>query len=193
MGRIEEIVKELMKEIEKEYKEKIFNDEEWKNTPKRIERMWKEFSKYRKENFSKFKTFKNPNYDQLIIVGPINIFSFCSHHLLPFFGKAWVGYLPDKKICGLSKIPRIVKAEFMKPGIQEDITNSLADKLFEKLKPRFLMVVVKAKHLCMVMRGVKENGNMITSAIRWREDYYDKISHLKQEFLSLLEIKEDII
>ncbi|RLF66030.1 MAG: GTP cyclohydrolase I FolE, partial [Thermoplasmata archaeon] len=71
--------------------------------------------------------------------------------------------------------------------------NSLADKLFEKLKPRFLMVVVKAKHLCMVMRGVKENGNMITSAIRWREDYYDKISHLKQEFLSLLEIKEDII
>jgi len=179
------LVKKLMISIQDLYGRPIFNSEELANTPFRVARMLKEFARYQKENIEKFKVFENPGYDQLIVVGPIRIYSLCSHHLIPYFGEAWVGYLPDKYIVGLSKIPRIVKGLFMQPSLQEERTNYIANYLFEKLQPKFLMIVVKAKHLCMHMRGVRENdGYMVTSAIRWKEGVDHK--HLKEEFLKLI-------
>ena len=187
---LKEVAKDLMRSIELAYGKSIFNEEEWENTPKRVAKMIFEFARYQKENLKKFKVFPNPGYDQLIVVGPIKFYSLCSHHLLPYFGEAWVGYLPDKYICGLSKISRIVKALFMQPSIQEERTNYIADFLFEKLKPKFLMIVVKGKHLCMHMRGVKENdGWMITSAIRSTEPK-SRITSIKEEFLEIIKYKK---
>ena len=164
--------------------DKYFNEEELKNTPKRIERFKKELKK--KADF-KFTTFKNPNYDQMIILKDIEFFSFCSHHLLPFIGKAHIGYIPSKKICGISKLARVVDKFASKPQLQERMTEEIADYLEQKLSPLGIMVVIEAQHLCMKMRGVKkQNAKMVTSAIRGVFYHND----VKQEFLKLIEKRE---
>jgi len=165
------------------FPDSFFNKEELENTPRRIRKFQRELEKLR--DF-KFTVFENPNYDQLIVLKDIDFCSFCSHHLLPFFGKAHIGYLPDKKICGVSKLARAVDKFASKPQVQEKLTNEIADFIYEKLNPKFLMVVVEGKHLCMQMRGVKKsNAVMITSAIRTKEDitYWHS---LKEELLSII-------
>ena len=105
-------------------------------------------------------------YDEMVVVKDIDLFSLCEHHLLPFVGKAHVAYMPHKKIVGLSKIPRLVEMFSRRLQVQERLTTQIANTLNDALQPRGVAVVIEAVHLCMLMRGVeKQNSRAITSAM----------------------------
>jgi GTP cyclohydrolase I len=123
-------------------------------------------------------------YDEIVIVRDIEFFSLCEHHLLPFYGKAHVAYLPDKKVIGLSKIPRIVDVFARRFQIQERMTQQIAQTINRLVKPRGVAVVCEAQHFCMMMRGVeKQHSGAITSAMlgAFREN-----RETRNEFLSLI-------
>ncbi|MBI4445621.1 MAG: GTP cyclohydrolase I FolE [Acidobacteria bacterium] len=123
-------------------------------------------------------------YDEMVIVKDIELYSLCEHHLLPFFGKCHVGYLPSDKVIGISKIPRIVDTFARRLQVQERLTQQIAETIREKINPRGVAVVIEAQHLCMMMRGVeKQNTRMITSAMlgSFRQDQRSRM-----EFLELL-------
>ena len=106
-------------------------------------------------------------HDNLVCVRDIEIYSMCEHHLLPFFGKAHVAYLPNGRLVGLSKIPRVIEVFARRLQVQERLTDQVADALMEVLEPRGVGVVIEAYHLCMMMRGVeKQNSQTVTSALR---------------------------
>ena len=122
-------------------------------------------------------------HDNMIMVRDIEVYSLCEHHMLPFFGKAHVAYIPNGKIVGLSKIPRIVDVYARRLQVQERLTEEIADGLCRVVKPSGVGVVIEAYHLCMMMRGVeKQNSKTITSALRgaFRED-----PKTRDEFLRL--------
>ena len=102
----------------------------------------------------------------MIIETGIQYYTFCEHHLIPFFGKAVVGYIPDEKIIGISKLPRTVEYFSKRLNTQEYFTENIADFLMEKLNPKGLGVVVRGRHLCQEMRGIKKRGEMITSSLK---------------------------
>ena len=121
--------------------------------------------------------------DQMVMVRDIEMYSLCEHHLLPFFGKVHVAYVPDGKIIGLSKLPRIVEVFARRLQVQERLTEQIADAICHVLRPRGVGVVIEAAHLCMMMRGVeKQNSSTITSALRgvFRDD-----ARTREEFLRL--------
>jgi GTP cyclohydrolase I len=121
---------------------------------------------------------------EMILVRDIELYSMCEHHMLPFFGKAHVAYIPNKKIIGLSKIPRIVDVYSRRLQVQERLTAQIADALMETLKPQGVAIVIEAAHFCMMMRGVeKQNSKTITSAMRGV--FYSE-SDTRKEFLTLL-------
>ena len=123
------------------------------------------------------------DYNEMVIVRDIDFYSLCEHHLLPFFGKCHVAYIPQGRVLGLSKIPRLVDIFARRLQIQERLTNQIAETLREKVDPLGVAVVMEATHLCMAMRGVeKQNSKTITSAPRGisRED-----ARTREEFLSL--------
>jgi GTP cyclohydrolase IA len=123
-------------------------------------------------------------YDQMVVVKDIEVYSLCEHHLLPFFGKCHVAYIPDKKVVGLSKIARLVNMYARRLQIQERLTSQIAKAIQEKLNPQGVGVIVEARHLCMVMRGVeKQHSTATTSAMLgvFREN-----KQTRDEFLSLL-------
>jgi GTP cyclohydrolase IA len=105
-------------------------------------------------------------YDETVIVKDIEIFSLCEHHLLPFFGRCHVAYLPVKKVIGLSKIPRLVDVFARRLQIQERLTSQIAETIMDAIKPQGVGVIIEAKHLCMIMRGVeKQNSVAVTSSM----------------------------
>jgi GTP cyclohydrolase IA len=126
-------------------------------------------------------------YDQMVLVKDIEIYSLCEHHMLPFFGKCHVAYIPDKKVVGLSKIPRLVNMFARRLQIQERLTNQIASAIQENISPLGVGVVVEARHLCMVMRGVeKQNSQTVTSAMLG--SFRDNVQ-TREEFLSLIREK----
>ena len=132
----------------------------------------------------KSAVFDEADYDEMVIVKDIDIFSLCEHHLLPFFGKAHIAYLPDKKIVGLSKLPRVVECFARRLQVQERLTTQIAKVISQALKPKGVGVVVECFHLCVMMRGVeKQNAHMVTSSMqgRFRSD-----SKTREEFLDLI-------
>ncbi len=123
-------------------------------------------------------------YDEIVIVKDIDFFSLCEHHLLPFFGRCHVGYLPNKKVVGLSKIPRVVDAFSRRLQVQERLTVQIAEALQSKLKPHGVAVVMEARHLCMMMRGVeKQNTVAVTSEML---GVFRSQQQTRDEFLRLI-------
>ena len=123
-------------------------------------------------------------YDQMVLVKNIEFYSLCEHHLLPFFGKCHVAYIPDKKVVGLSKIPRLVNMFARRLQIQERLTNQIANSIQQKIVPLGVGVVIEGRHLCMAMRGVeKESSQTVTSAMLGS---FKDNPKTREEFLSLV-------
>lgn len=142
--------------------------EHCKDTPKRVVKSWKElFSGYKKTADDALGTvFSADGYNQMVILKDIEMYSTCSHHMIPFFGKVHIAYIPGKKVVGLSKLARLVEVFARRLQVQERMTQQIADSIHKILKPRGVMVVAEAKHLCMCARGIgKQNSSMVTSAI----------------------------
>jgi len=157
-----------------------------RKTPERFEKALKFLTSGYHQNLDSVlngATF-SVSYDEMVVVKGIEFFSLCEHHLLPFFGKAHVAYLPSKRVLGLSKIARLVNMYARRLQIQERMTSQIAEALSEKICPEGVGVIIEARHLCMQMRGVeKQHGQAVTSAM------LGSFRHNKQtrdEFLSLV-------
>jgi len=124
------------------------------------------------------------DYQEMVIVKDIELFSLCEHHLIPFLGKAHVAYIPDKYITGLSKIARVVEAFARRLQVQERLTVQIRDCIEETLKPLGVAVVIEAKHLCMVMRGVQKQ-NSVTTTSAFTGEFLNKAS-TREEFIHLI-------
>ncbi len=123
-------------------------------------------------------------HDNMVLVKDIELYSLCEHHMLPFFGKVHVAYIPDGRLMGLSKIPRLVEVFARRLQVQERLTDEIADAIQEASEPSGVGVVVEAYHLCMMMRGVeKQNSKTITSAVRGR---FRSDNRTREEFLRLV-------
>jgi GTP cyclohydrolase I len=130
------------------------------------------------------------DYNEMVIVKDIDFYSLCEHHLLPFFGKCHVAYIPSTKVIGLSKIPRLVDVFARRLQVQERLTNQIADTIRDKISPLGVAVVMEATHLCMSMRGVeKQNSFAVTSAMQGA--FHDN-SRTRMEFLELIKLRSGI-
>lgn len=138
------------------------------DTPKRVIKSWNEiYSGYSKEPKDVLTVFSADGYDQIVLLKDIELYSMCEHHMLPFFGKAHVAYLPDKKVIGISKLARLVDIYARRLQIQERIGEQVTTALMEYLQPKGAACIIEATHMCMRMRGVnKQNSVMITSSIK---------------------------
>jgi GTP cyclohydrolase IA len=139
------------------------------DTPRRVGRMYTEiFSGLHTDPEKELEVYFTEDYDEMVIVKDISFYSMCEHHLVPFFGKAHVVYIPRKGvITGLSKLARVVEVFARRPQVQERMTNQIADLIMKKLDPLGVMVVIQAEHVCMAMRGVMKPGaKTVTSAVR---------------------------
>lgn len=142
-------------------------NEHLRDTPARWLRMMEELTNGDEDEFN-FTTFKNTlPKSEMVIVGPIRYSSLCAHHVIPFFGKAWVGYIPSQKIAGLSKLARTVKWFSKGLWTQEELTSEIGAFLQEELDPLGVAVMMKGEHLCMSLRGVKEPEAITTTTSLW--------------------------
>jgi GTP cyclohydrolase I len=155
-------------------------------TPDRVARMWEEITAGYRIDPEKLinKALFDVDYDEMVLVKDIQFYSLCEHHLLPFFGRAHVAYIPHGKVIGLSKIPRIVEMFARRLQVQERMTNQIATCLNEALHPHGVAVMVEGQHMCAMMRGVKKSqSNMIT---RTMLGDFKSDSSLRAEFISLI-------
>jgi GTP cyclohydrolase I len=139
-----------------------------KDTPHRVVKSWGEiYGGYQQDPKKLFTIFPADGYDQIIFLKDIELYSMCEHHMLPFFGKAFVAYLPDKKIIGISKLARLVDIFARRLQIQERIGQQVTDCLMEMLQPKGAACIIEATHMCMRMRGCnKQNTVMGTSSVQ---------------------------
>jgi len=155
------------------------------DTPARVAKMYEEiFAGMKKDGEKAISVVLEEEHDEIILVRDIPFYSMCEHHLVPFFGKAHVAYLPDKRITGLSKLARVVDVYAKRPQVQERMTTQIADAIMNRLKPQGVKVVIEAQHLCMIMRGVQKPGAVTTTSVVrgvFRED-----GPARQEALSLI-------
>jgi GTP cyclohydrolase IA len=162
-GKIANLIAELLKELGEDT-----GREGLDKTPERVEKALRYFTSGYNQDVKEVLNGAMfvEEYDEMVIVKDIDFSSMCEHHLLPFVGKCHVAYLPDRKIVGLSKIPRLVEMFSRRLQVQERLTTQIATTLNEALQPRGVAVVMEAIHLCMLMRGVeKQNSKAITSAM----------------------------
>lgn len=172
---MKELIKNLLIEIGEDPEREGIID-----TPKRVSKAWKELTTPVEFDFN---TFDANGYSQMIIVKDINYYTFCEHHLLPFFGKVSVGYIPTKKIVGISKIPRTIEYFSKRLNTQEYFTDNIAHFINDNLEPYGVGVVVSGRHMCQEMRGVQKKGNTVTSCLLGnfmneptvRKEFYDNV------------------
>ena len=158
-------------------------------TPERVARAYQFLTQGYRQDLTKLLNgaFYQVRQDEMVIVKDIDFFSLCEHHLIPFFGRCHVAYMPDERIIGLSKIPRIVEYFARRLQVQERLTTQIAETLQETLKPRGVACVMEAQHLCMMMRGVeKQNTQAVTSSMLGVFRTSDKT---RAEFLELIRSK----
>jgi GTP cyclohydrolase I len=178
--RVERLVSELLAAVgENPAREGL------RETPGRIARMYEEvFAGLNEDPVAVLSVSFEEGHDEMVILREIPFYSMCEHHLLPFHGQAHVGYLPDGRIVGLSKIARAVEIFARRPQVQERLTSQIADCIEDVLGAKGVGVVIEAEHLCMTMRGVRKPGStMVTSAMRGR---FRADSNTRQEFLGLI-------
>jgi len=177
---IEKITKKLLQEIGEDP-----NREGLLKTPSRVAKAWEFFSKGYNQSLEELinNAIFNEDARDMVIVRDIEFFSLCEHHLLPFFGKAHVGYIPNGKVIGLSKIPRIIDMFARRLQVQERLTHQIADALKNVLDPKGVAVVLEGRHMCMQMRGVeKQNSFAATSAMSGQ---FKKSAETRSEFLAI--------
>jgi GTP cyclohydrolase I len=163
-AKIEQAVRMILEAIGEDPEREGLQD-----TPKRVAKMYAEvFEGLDLDPMQYFDVVFGEEHEELVLVKDIPFYSMCEHHLVPFFGKAHVAYIPKGgRVTGLSKLARAVEAVARRPQLQERITSSVADAIVEKLKPHGVVVVVEAEHMCMTMRGVRKPGaKTVTSAVR---------------------------
>jgi len=183
--RIEELVKELLLQIGEDP-----SREGLVRTPERVANAWGYFSKGYTQDLDSIinNAVFAEGYDEMVTIKDIDFFSLCEHHLLPFFGKAHVAYIPDGKIIGLSKVPRIVEMFSRRLQVQERMTQQIADSLKDALSPKGVAVVLEGEHMCMQMRGVeKQNSYATTSSMK---GIFLKDSRTREEFLNIISMKK---
>ena len=178
---IEQLTHSLLKEIGEDP-----NRDGLLRTPSRVAKSWEFFSRGYNQNLEDIVNnaiFEEEAKD-MVIVRDVEFFSLCEHHLLPFFGKAHVGYIPNGKIIGLSKIPRIIDMFARRLQVQERLTHQIADAIMNAIDPLGVAVVMEGRHMCMQMRGVeKQNSFASTSAMLGQ---FRKSSETRSEFLSII-------
>jgi GTP cyclohydrolase IA len=158
-----------------------------KQTPARVARMYEEIfsglSKDPKEDLVVY--YEKEDYSEIVLVKDIPVYSICEHHLVPFFGKVHIAYLPDKKkLTGLSKILRVVETIARRPQLQERLTKQVADTIMEAVNPKGVIVIMEAEHFCITMRGIKKPGSkVVTSVMR---GIFLKDARTRAEAMSLI-------
>jgi GTP cyclohydrolase I len=162
------------------------------NTPRRVEKAYRFLTSGYHADIDQVlnNALFTVDYSEMVIVKDIDFYSLCEHHMLPFFGKCHVAYIPSTKVIGLSKIPRLVDVFARRLQVQERLTNQIADTIREKINPLGVAVVVEATHLCMSMRGVeKQNSFAVTSAMlgAFRDN-----ARTRMEFLELIKLRSAV-
>lgn len=183
--KIENITSTLLKEIGED-----ITREGLVKTPNRVARAWEYFSHGYRANIDDVinnAIFEDEECSEMIIVRDIEFFSMCEHHMLPFFGKAHVGYIPNGKIIGLSKIPRLVDVFARRLQVQERLTHQIAYTLKEVLDPIGVAVILEGRHLCMQMRGVEKQNSFATTSAMIGE-FHDDVE-TRNEFFSIIGLK----
>lgn len=177
LGRVREVLEELVPEAD-------WDAPHMKKTPERFAKMIHELTT---PNDFEFTVFDNDNeVSDMVIQGPIPFHSLCAHHVVPFVGNAWVAYIPEERIVGLSKLARAVKSMSQSLWEQEQLTHAIAEYINDQLEPKGLGVVMQAEHMCMTIRGVQSVGTLtMTSAMRGV--FLDPDKGARDEFLRLIE------
>jgi len=183
-SKIRTLIKDLLKNIGEDPEREGLLD-----TPRRVADAYEFLTSGYNKNIEEVMNdaLFNEKYDEMVLVKNIDFYSLCEHHMLPFYGKVHVAYIPDGKIIGLSKIPRIVEVFARRLQVQERMTQQIADTLEKYLQPRGVAVVSEAHHMCMMMRGVeKQNSSATSSAVHgdFKED-----PRTRAEFLNLINQK----
>lgn len=177
--KLEESVKNILAEIgEDPQREGLLR------TPNRVAKSYKFLTKGYSEDIEKLlnNAVFNEHYDEMVIVKDIDFYSLCEHHLLPFFGKCHIAYIPNGKIVGLSKLPRMVEMFSRRLQVQERMTREIGDMINKVLEPKGVAVVTEAKHLCMMMRGVEKQNSVATASAmlgRFKSDEKTRTEFLK--------------
>jgi GTP cyclohydrolase I len=159
------------------------NNEHFKKTPERFVKMLEQLTTS-EMLLSDFTVFESDS-DEMVVMGPIHFNSLCAHHIVPFIGTAYVGYIPNGTICGLSKIPRLVKALAKTLTVQEELTQKVTETLNTLLWPEGVAVVMQAEHLCMTIRGVEEHDTITTTSCMMGV-FSDHTRLARSEFLSFV-------
>ena len=178
--KIEQAVKQFLEGIGEDTAREGLRD-----TPKRIAQMCEElFGGYQMDAAGHLSRVFHSDTGDMVVEKDITFYSVCEHHLLPFFGKVHIGYIPDGRVVGLSKLARTVETYARRAQIQEQLTSQIADALMKYLSPRGVMVMVEAEHMCMSMRGIKKPG--AKTAVYAVRGVFEQDKTLQQMFMSLL-------
>jgi GTP cyclohydrolase I len=184
---MQEVVRQLLAELGENPDREGLRD-----TPKRVEKALKFLTSGYAADIDQVLNgaLFSVDYSEMVIVKDIDFYSLCEHHLLPFFGKCHIAYIPSHKVIGLSKIPRLVDVFSRRLQVQERLTNQIADTLRDKIAPLGVAVVMEATHLCMSMRGVeKQNSFAVTSAMHGA---FRTSARTRMEFLELIKLRSAV-
>ena len=183
--KIEQLIKELLVQIGEDPKrEGIIK------TPERVAKAWEFLARGYTQDLKSIinDAIFTEDYDEMVTIKDIDFFSLCEHHLLPFFGKAHVAYIPDGKIIGLSKVPRIIDIFSRRLQVQERMTHQIADTLNNILSPKGVGVVLEGEHMCMQMRGVEKHNSYATTS--FMTGLFRKDSKTRDEYLKIISMRK---